>query len=162
MLTQRVCACYSFWCKRTVALLRPEFGCFHLLFLSLLLELLADFLVGEPVQFLAGFFTIDHLVPKKDTFIRLHNWWTKTATENPYFVTERTPVRLLPFYRPSISSGLPSLHMKYKTLHPWSPPAQWWLESAQTELWGHYPAITNKDKPKTSSTTAPTASITVL
>lgn len=157
MLTQRLstCAaafCERFWCKGTVALLHPEFGCFLLLFLSLLLELLADLLVGEPVQFLAGFVTIDHLVPKKDTSVDCVTDYRKLEMKH-YFVTERPPVRLLPFYMLSISSGLPSLHMTYRTLHPWSPPAQWWLESAQTELWGRFPGIINKDQHKTSSTT---------
>lgn len=149
MLTQHLSTnaagfCKRFWCKGTVALLHPEFSCFRLLFLSLLLELLADFLVGEPVQFLAGFVTIDHLVPKKDTLVDCVTDYRKLEIKH-YFVTERPTVSLLPFYRQSISSGLPSLHMTYRTQHPWSPPAQWLLESAQTELWGRYPGIINKD-----------------
>lgn len=122
MLTQlfSICVaafCERFWSKGTVALLHPEFGCFRLLFLSLLLELLADFLVGEPVQFLAGFVTIDHLVPKKDYLVDCVTNYRKLEMKH-CFVTERPTVRLLPFYMLSISSGLPSPHMTYRTLHP--------------------------------------------
>lgn len=54
----------------TFALLQPQFGGFCLLLLSLLLERLADFLVGEPVHLLAGLVTVDHLVvAKKNVFI---------------------------------------------------------------------------------------------
>lgn len=52
--------------RRTFALLHPQFGCFGLLLLSLLLQTLADFLVGEPVHLLAGLVTVDHLVTRKD------------------------------------------------------------------------------------------------
>lgn len=74
MLTQRLCTCAAafcggFRCGGTVALLHPDFGRLRLLFLSLLLELLADFLVGEPVQLLAAFVTVDHLAPKKDPLL---------------------------------------------------------------------------------------------
>lgn len=46
-----------------MALLHPQFGRLRLLLLSLLLELLAHLLVGEPVQLLAGLLTVDHLQP---------------------------------------------------------------------------------------------------
>lgn len=52
--------------QRTFALLHPQFGCFGLLLLSLLLQTLADFLVGEPVHLLACLVTVDHLVTRKD------------------------------------------------------------------------------------------------
>lgn len=45
----------------TLALLHPQFGRLRLLLLSLLLELLAHLLVGEPVHLLAGLLTVDHL-----------------------------------------------------------------------------------------------------
>lgn len=59
----------SAFSKGTFALLHPEMFCFRLLFLSLLLQLLAHFLVGKPVQFLASLFTINHLVAKKHTLV---------------------------------------------------------------------------------------------
>lgn len=46
-----------------------------------------------------------------------------------------------PFYRRSISSQLPSLHRRYKTLRPWSRPDPWWPESTRTELWGCCPVM---------------------
>lgn len=46
-----------------------------------------------------------------------------------------------PFYRRSISSQLPSLHRRYKTLRPWSRPDPWWPESTRTELWGRCPVM---------------------
>lgn len=48
----------------TLALLDPQFGRLRLLLLSLLLELLAHLLVGEPVHLLAGLLTVDHLQPE--------------------------------------------------------------------------------------------------
>lgn len=52
--------------KCTFALLHPPFG-FRFLLFSLLLELLANFLVGEPVHLLAGLITVNHLEEKKQS-----------------------------------------------------------------------------------------------
>jgi len=50
--------------ESTSALLQPRLGRLRLLLLPLLLERLADLLVGEPVHLLTGLVAVDHLGPE--------------------------------------------------------------------------------------------------